>query len=385
LAASAVRPQLLENSDGGHQSAILRGDAVSDIQRSVRSYEDWLRRRLGSELVETDIERKHARMGKHGFSFLRATYWRWAETVLDVCPDVAHAPCVLAVGDIHLENFGTWRDADGRLAWGVNDFDEAAEMPYALDLIRLAASALLAGTQDRADAAGLCAAILRGYGRGLSAPHPLILDRDLGWLRDLVVVPEKERTKFWAKIDDAPPAPAPARYRRAIAAAMPEPRLKIRTARRTAGLGSLGRPRWVGIADWRGAPVVREAKVLLPSAWTLANGRGRPGIRCGEIAAGRYRAVDPWFRVANGVAVRRLSPNNRKIESDDSATTLLSPPLLEAMGFDLAAVHLGTTDCGPAVSRDLSERKPGWLPAAARTMAAAVLRDHADWTATGSP
>ena len=56
---------------------------------------------------------------------------------------------VLAVGDIHLENFGTWRDADGRLVWGVNDFDEAAEMPYVLDLIRLATSALVARTAPR--------------------------------------------------------------------------------------------------------------------------------------------------------------------------------------------------------------------------------------------
>ena len=28
------------------------------------------------------------------------------------------APQVLSVGDLHLENFGTWRDADGRLVWG---------------------------------------------------------------------------------------------------------------------------------------------------------------------------------------------------------------------------------------------------------------------------
>ncbi len=54
------------------------------------------------------------------------------------------APQVLAVGDMHLENFGTWRDADGRLVWGVNDFDEAAVMPYPLDLVRLAASIRLA-------------------------------------------------------------------------------------------------------------------------------------------------------------------------------------------------------------------------------------------------
>ena len=24
-----------------------------------------------------------------------------------------------------MENFGTWRDAEGRLIWGINDFDEA--------------------------------------------------------------------------------------------------------------------------------------------------------------------------------------------------------------------------------------------------------------------
>ena len=39
------------------------------------------------------------------------------------------APKVLAVGDIHIENYGSWRDAEGRVVWGVNDFDEAAKCP----------------------------------------------------------------------------------------------------------------------------------------------------------------------------------------------------------------------------------------------------------------
>src|SRR5260370_32652719 len=47
---------------------------------------------------------------------------------------------VLAVGDLHVENFGTWRDAEGRLTWGVNDFDEAYPLPYTIDLARLATS-----------------------------------------------------------------------------------------------------------------------------------------------------------------------------------------------------------------------------------------------------
>jgi hypothetical protein len=358
---------------------------MGDIHASARGYEDWLRGQLRGDLIEKDLERKHAKMRADSFSFLRATYWRWAETVLELYPETVDAPTVLAVGDIHLENFGTWRDADGRLAWGVSDFDEAAEMPYALDLIRLATSALVAGTPPGVTAASLCAAILKGYLRGLSAPHPLILDRDLGWLRDLVVVPEKERAKFWKKIDGAKPEPAPARYRRAIAAAMPEARLAVRTARRTAGSGSLGRPRWIGVADWRGAPLVREAKAVLPSAWNRARGHARADIRCGEIAAGRFRATDPWFRVANGIAVRRLSPNNRKIEADDDGAALLSPPMLEAMGFDLAAVHLGTADRSAAIRQDLGRRRSGWLLAAARRMAAAVEREHADWKAADAP
>ena len=118
---------------------------MADIHQSTKSYEDWLRRQLGRDVVEKDLAQKHEKMRESPFAFLRATYWRWAETVLEICPDTAEAPQVLAVGDIHLENFGTWRDADGRLVWGVNDFDEAAEMPYVLDLIRLATSALVAG------------------------------------------------------------------------------------------------------------------------------------------------------------------------------------------------------------------------------------------------
>ena len=114
-----------------------------NIIKSTQSYEDWLRELLGKEIVEKDLDTKHEKMVDGPFPFLRATYWRWAETILQVCPELANAPSVLAVGDIHLENFGTWRDEDGRLVWGVNDFDEAAEMPYVLDLVRLATSAVL--------------------------------------------------------------------------------------------------------------------------------------------------------------------------------------------------------------------------------------------------
>ena len=106
-----------------------------DIVGSTEAYEAFLRAELGEEVVEEGLEEKHRAMaGEGAFPFLRATYWRWAERIPAIAGDLAAAPRVLAVGDVHLENFGTWRDADGRLVWGVNDYDEAAEMPYALDL-----------------------------------------------------------------------------------------------------------------------------------------------------------------------------------------------------------------------------------------------------------
>ena len=85
--------------------------------------------------MEADLEAKHQIMAQDAFSFLRGTYYRWAQVWPKVCEPLTQTPPVLAVGDLHVENFGTWRDTDGRLVWGMNDFDEAYTMPYANDLV----------------------------------------------------------------------------------------------------------------------------------------------------------------------------------------------------------------------------------------------------------
>jgi hypothetical protein len=357
---------------------------MADVIQSTLDYEAWLRRQLGRDLVADDLRAKHEKMRESTFAFLRATYWRWAETILDVCPEAASAPQVLAVGDTHLENFGTWRDVDGRLVWGVNDFDEAAEMPYVLDIIRLSTSAVLAGSPASARDS-TCAAILRGYSSGIAAPRPIVLDRDHAWLREQVAVSDKKRGKFWKKVDASKSIKAPAAYRRALAAAMPEPRIAFKTARRRAGVGSLGRPRWIGVADWRGALLLREAKAVLPSSWLRARGERSTRIRCGEIANGRYRAADPWYHLSKGIVVRRLSPNNRKIEADDDPSALQSGEMLELMGFDLASIHLGVGSRAAEIKRDLARRNKNWLQAFADRMVASVEADFAAFKATHKP
>jgi hypothetical protein len=287
---------------------------------------------------------------------------------------------VLAVGDIHLENFGTWRDVEDRVVWGVNDFDEATEMPYVLDLVRLGVSAALGCPHLDTDE-HICTHILKGYTRGLAKPHAIILDQDYAWLRKLTVVSNTERANFWEKIDALAPckAAAPKTYIKVLRAALPDPKIKMNVTRRTAGAGSLGRPRWVGVGDWNGGLVVREGKAIVPSAWTRIGGRGSKKLRCYDIATGRYRAPDPWYDLTGGIVVRRLSPNNRKLEAEIQASELVSARMLRAMGRDLAAIHLGAADRHTAIEHDLGKRKRNWLVAEVERVAEFVRGEYAEW------
>jgi hypothetical protein len=349
------------------------------IKQANKNFEHWLERQLNGEVVTGDLKKKRKKMSDGPFPFLRATYWRWSETILQVCPDLQRAPPVLAVGDIHLDNYGTWRDAEGRLVWGVNDFDEAANMPYGLDLVRLAASALL--KQKAWDAEDICAAIIEGYRRGLAEPRAFVLDEGRTWLLNRLAVSTEERQGFWDHMDNLKPAIPPPRYRAAIVKTMPEQKSKMKFAPRSAGLGSLGRARWVGIADWRGGRVVRECKVLTASAWTRVFAPKALKQQSGAISAGRYRSPDPWYHVANGLVVRRLSPNNRKIEfGSGNAGNLLDAKLLRAMGRELANVQHGAQDRRKAVEADLAKRKPDWLLNNATAAADFVTREFREWS-----
>src|SRR5262245_28873423 len=111
-----------------------------DIRTATQQYENWLADQ--TDLNRNDLKYKHEQMADDGdvFQFFRATVYRWLEQWPEHCRELDDAPRVLAIGDLHVENFGTWRDSDGRLIWGINDFDEAAELPYTQDMVRLAAS-----------------------------------------------------------------------------------------------------------------------------------------------------------------------------------------------------------------------------------------------------
>src|SRR5688500_3482257 len=159
-----------------------------NIIEATRAYEGWLGRQTA--VVRADLRRKHELIAESPFVFLRGTFYRWVQLWPAVCAPLADAPPVLAVGDLHVENFGTWRDAEGRLVWGVNDLDEASALPYTSDLVRLATSAVLA-VRDKGTAVRvrrICASILEGYAASIErGGRPVVLAERHGWLRQLAL------------------------------------------------------------------------------------------------------------------------------------------------------------------------------------------------------
>ena len=354
-----------------------------DIKQATQGYETWLGNRI--TLIPADVELKHQRMAESPFLFLRATFYRWVQRWPEVCPDLATAPEVLGVGDLHVENFGTWRDAEGRLIWGINDFDEAYPMPYTNDLVRLAASAILAIRENHLslDAQDACEAILAGYRETLDQGGcPFVLAQRHQWLRDVAHSNLRDPVIFWNKLDQLP-ATKETIASEVIAVLerwLPEKGLSYKLVHRIAGLGSLGRQRFVAMADWRGGLVAREAKALTVSAWQWEKRAGGAGeILYQKILGTAVRVLDPWVRRSGTWIVRRLAPDCSRIELAALPKDRDELKLLHAMGQETANVHTGDGQSKAALQADLQKRHGKWLGKAAEAMAEATKQDWKQW------
>jgi hypothetical protein len=354
-----------------------------DIKQATAAYETWLGKKI--PLIAADIKLKHQHMAEGVFPFLRATFYRWAQRWPEHCPELVNAPAVLGVGDLHIENFGTWRDSEGRLIWGVNDFDEVCELPYTVDLVRLAVSARLAGTEITVTTSyeDRCAAILGGYAAGierggqafvLAEQHPVLRGLAQDRLRD----PEKfwDKMNHWPRADKVPPA-----VKTILTRALPERGLSFQILHRQAGLGSLGRRRFVLVAQWRGGYVAREAKELVPSAWHWMDKKQTDKIFYATAITRAVRVPDPTVSLQQQWLVRRLAPDCNRIELDQLPAKRDELKLLHAIGFETANVHLGTPGAAKKIATDLRKRHPEWLYEASRAMERATIEDWKQWRA----
>jgi hypothetical protein len=354
------------------------------IVTATRSFEDWLAEHI--PVVASDLVKKHEDMATDPFVFLRATFYRWAQVFPDFCPDLMGAPVVRAACDLHVENYSTWRDIEGRLIWGINDFDEAYPMPYTFDLVRLGTSTKLAIRSSRLSirVKDACEVILDGYREGLdSGIKPIVLAEDNVELERIVSSKFRSARAFWKKLDGQVDRSArvTADVRKVLLRHMPEPDIDCEFGSRVAGKGSLGRPRFVALGHWNGARIAREAKRVVPSACLWA-GVGKPGVaHVGRIIRnGRINfSGDPSVTVDGDWSVRRLAPDCSRVEFADLPSNANAEILLHAMGREAANVHMGTAGSAKRIITDLKRRQSEWLSDAVKVMTDSIRQDQEVW------
>ena len=189
-----------------------------------------------------------------------------------------------------------------------------------LDLVRLAASALLAIQANRLELkpSAAVAALNARYREAIDGDgRPWILEEGQDWLRGLAYAKERNPTKFWGKLDALPDPtqPPPAALASALMQALPAGTGDVRIVHRVAGLGSLGRERYVALGRWHGAHVAREAKPVAVSAWHWASKTPNPPANQSQQCWQRaVRVPDPFLAIRDGWLMRRLAPFSSRIE-----------------------------------------------------------------------
>ena len=245
------------------------------------------------------VARKYRAMCRDPFVFFRGTahlFWEdWASMGGAALDD---APLAWCCGDLHLENFGSYRGDNGLAYFDLNDFDESALAPATRDTARFLTSACLA-----AESLGLStqavreleASFLDGYVAALATGKARWIERSIatGWIRDLLRSVETrtqrqlldERTivrdgRRRLRIDDKRTFTLPLAERRRVAqsiarlaARQPDPGFYrvLDVVGRIAGTGSLGVPRYAVLIRGQGDRDERilDVKAARPSALAI--------------------------------------------------------------------------------------------------------------------
>ena len=297
---------------------------------------------------------KYRAMRASPFAFLRASCQLfYDELALASLP--ADAPLVWACGDLHLENFGSYKGDNGLVYFDLNDFDEAALAPCTWDLARLLVSVLVAARTlgvDAPEGLHLCHEFIDAYAAALLTGKARWVERETaqGMVRELLDNPRmRNRAQFLdrrteragrhrrIRIDgkkalgvDAAQRKRIETFMRAFAATQPKPgfyRL-LDVARRIAGSGSLGVKRFVLLVEGKGSPdanYLLDLKQALPSALAARVQTSQPrwdneAQRIVSLQQ-RVQAISPAFLHAvtiGGVAyvLKGLQPSEDRVALD---------------------------------------------------------------------
>jgi uncharacterized protein (DUF2252 family) len=96
-------------------------------------------------------KQKFCKMASSSFPFYRATnYLFWNDFVNDQRREKFSTPQTKTwiSADLHLDNFGAFKNGEGKIVFNINDFDESVIADYQYDLWRMATSIVLASSDE---------------------------------------------------------------------------------------------------------------------------------------------------------------------------------------------------------------------------------------------
>lgn len=381
--------------------------------------------RLEAFHADRDPERvalKYARMRRDPFSFLRGTNVLFQDDWDVGAGMLKKGPLAWQCGDLHAENVGSFRGGNRLTYFDLTDFDDAVLAPVLLDITRLCTSVLVAAdlhadqVAGRFDGRAMATHLVSTYRATLAEGKAWWIERATatGLVRDLLRgLRERSRREFLStrvrlarrtlRTNGTHALPAPADEHARVAEAVrtvlstTSPAVVIHdVARRVAGNGSLGVPRWVVLAE-HAVPdarfVLLDAKIPAPSPavmhapvqphWPNDATRVVTVQRLMQAAPPALHHVVPFGERA--MVLRELQPSEDRVRLDIAMTRPRAVrKLLEQMAQLLAWSQLRASGWYGASSGDALQQfahRDDWRDDVIAYAVRAATANRQDWRA----
>lgn len=147
------------------------------------------------------LKLKYKAMRSDVFTFYRGSCHLFYEDFPKNSP-LNTAPLVWICGDLHLENFGTYKGSNRLVYFDINDFDEAVLAPGTWDVVRFVTSIIVGAKTlgvKEPEALKLCNIFIDTYSKTLAKGHSRSVEKEIatGLVKDLLLkLQKRDRQKF---------------------------------------------------------------------------------------------------------------------------------------------------------------------------------------------
>src|ERR1017187_6422705 len=124
------------------------------------------------------VHLKYKAISENPHRFFRGTNHLFVEHIAKEAV-LKNTPFTYVCGDLHLENFGSYKGNSGLVYFDMNDFDEACIAPCTFDLVKLCVSVFLMGEElklSEEENLSICHSFLESYNHAILAGHPSRLE-----------------------------------------------------------------------------------------------------------------------------------------------------------------------------------------------------------------